>query len=114
MSSSVIGEKCLPSLAITRFRMALRGSAAPLYSFRLSTAMESLNPNGRLLALVSGANVVMPNATEGAYRQWYQLYPGKICLDDTPGQCWNCMSGKVASIGRFVAKDYGFREQRSE
>ena len=78
-----------------------------------TTALESLHPNGRLIALTSGANVVMPNATEGAYRQWYQLYPGKICLDDTPGQCWNCMSGKVASIGRTIAKDHGFRQKRS-
>ena len=94
--------------------MAITRLLLPDSNIPATTAMESLNPNGRLLALVSGANVVMPNATEGAYRQWYQLYPGKICLDDTPGQCWNCMSGKVASIGRFVAKDYGFREQRSE
>lgn len=99
---------------MSRKVMAITRLLLPDSNIPATTAMESLNPNGRLLALVSGANVVMPNATEGAYRQWYQLYPGKICLDDTPGQCWNCMSGKVASIGRFVAKDYGFREQRSE
>ena len=41
--------------------------------------MESLTPNGRIMALQSGANVVMPNVTEGEYRKLYALYPGKIC-----------------------------------
>ena len=98
---------------MTRKVMAITRLLLPDSNIPATTAMESLDPNGRLIALVSGANVVMPNATEGAYRQWYQLYPGKICLDDTPEQCWNCMSGKVASIGRTVASNHGFRQKGS-
>ena len=93
-------------VAITRLLL-------PNSNIPATTALESLHPNGRIIALGSGANVVMPNATEGVYRQLYQLYPGKICMDDTPGQCWNCMSGKLAGIGRSVAKDHGFRQKRS-
>lgn len=74
-----------------------------------TTAMETLHPQGRLLALQSGANVVMPNVTEGDYRRLYALYPGKICIDDTPAHCRGCITGKITSIGRFVATDYGFR-----
>lgn len=74
-----------------------------------TTAMETLHPQGRLLALQCGANVVMPNVTEGDYRRMYALYPGKICIDDTPAHCRGCITGKIISIGRFVATDYGFR-----
>ena len=74
-----------------------------------TTAMETLHPQGRLLALQSGANVVMPNVTEGDYRRMYALYPGKICINDTPAHCRGCITGKIMGIGRLVATDYGFR-----
>jgi biotin synthase len=74
-----------------------------------TTAMETLNPNGRIIALQSGANVVMPNVTEGEYRKWYALYPGKICVGDTPAHCRGCITAKIQGIGRTVSTTYGFR-----
>ena len=78
-----------------------------------TTAMEALDPNGRLLALQSGANVVMPNVTDGEHKKLYILYPGKICLDDTAAKCRGCITGKIKSIGRTVSEDYGFRRGRN-
>ena len=40
-----------------------------------TTAMETLNPNGRIIALQSGANVIMPNVTAIEYRTKYEIYP---------------------------------------
>lgn len=74
-----------------------------------TTAMETLNPNGRLIALQSGANVVMPNVTSTEYRSKYEIYPDKICINDQPSKCRNCIETKIKSIGREIAKDYGFR-----
>ena len=76
-----------------------------------TTAMETLNPNGRIIALQSGANVVMPNVTNIEYRAKYEIYPNKICLNENPIQCRNCIEGKIKSIGRTISKDYGFRKQ---
>lgn len=76
-----------------------------------TTAMESLNKNGRIMALKSGANVVMPNVTEGEYRKLYALYPGKICVNDTPAHCRGCITGKITSIGRYVSQSKGFRDK---
>lgn len=76
-----------------------------------TTAMETLNPKGRLIALQSGANVAMPNVTEGDYRKLYALYPGKICVNDTPAHCRGCITGKINSIGRKVSEGYGFRKK---
>lgn len=75
-----------------------------------TTAMETLNPNGRIIALQSGANVVMPNVTTTEYRAKYEIYPNKICINENPSQCFNCIGGKIRSIGRTISTDYGFRE----
>ena len=89
--------------------MALTRLLLPDINIPATTAMESLTPNGRIIALQSGANVVMPNVTEGDYRKLYALYPGKICTGDTPAHCRGCITGKVTSIGRIISDEYGFR-----
>ena len=74
-----------------------------------TTAMETLNPNGRIIALQSGANVVMPNVTTTEYRAKYEIYPGKICINEKPSQCRGCIENKIKSIGRTISNTYGFR-----
>ncbi|HWR43917.1 [FeFe] hydrogenase H-cluster radical SAM maturase HydE [Sporomusa sp.] len=93
--------------------MAMIRLLLPDINIPATTAMESLNPQGRVLALQRGANVVMPNVTEGEYRQMYLLYPGKICINDTPAHCRSCITGKIQGIGRKVSETHGFREKRA-
>lgn len=78
-----------------------------------TTAMETLNPNGRIIALKSGANVVMPNVTTTEFRAKYEIYPNKICINEDPSQCRNCIGGKIHSIGRTISTGYGFRSVKS-
>lgn len=77
-----------------------------------TTAMETLNPNGRIIALQSGANVVMPNVTSTEYRAKYEIYPGKICINDEPSKCRGCIEGKIKSIGRSISQNFGFHEKK--
>ena len=88
--------------------MAIMRLLLPDINIPATTAMETLNPRGRLLALQCGANVVMPNVTEGDFRKKYELYPGKICLGDSPAHCRGCIEEKIKSIGRFVSPGKGF------
>lgn len=97
-------ELALKVMAITRLLL-------PDINIPATTAMETLNPNGRIIALQSGANVVMPNVTQGDYRKFYEIYPGKICVNDTPDKCRGCISGKISAIKRNVSNDYGFRKK---
>lgn len=92
----------LKTMAITRLLL-------PDINIPATTAMETLNPNGRIIALKSGANVVMPNVTQGEYRKKYELYPGKICVNDTPVKCRTCIEAKILSIGRTIGTGKGFR-----
>ncbi|MDR2081999.1 MAG: [FeFe] hydrogenase H-cluster radical SAM maturase HydE [Campylobacteraceae bacterium] len=87
--------------------MAIIRLLMPKINIPASTAMETLDKNGRVIALQSGANVVMPVITEGEYRALYRLYPGKICLNDTPSHCMSCISGKIRSIGRTISQTNG-------
>ena len=87
--------------------MAIMRLLLPDINIPATTAMESLHPQGRIMALQAGANVVMPNVTEGEYRRLYELYPGKICVNDTPIHCRTCIGLKIQSIGRTIAKGRG-------
>jgi biotin synthase len=91
--------------------MAITRLLLPDINIPATTAMEALNENGRILGLQSGANVVMPNVTEGDYRRLYALYPGKICMGDTPAHCRNCVTVKIEGIGRSVSQGYGYRKK---
>lgn len=91
--------------------MALTRINLPNINIPATTAMETLNPNGRVIALQSGANVVMPNVTGLEYRAKYEIYPNKICLNDSPEQCRGCIENKIKSIGRTVSQNLGFRNK---
>ena len=88
--------------------MAIMRLLLPDINIPATTAMETLHPQGRMIALQCGANVVMPNVTEGDYRKKYELYPGKICTGDSAAQCRGCIQHKIESIGRFVSPSKGF------
>jgi len=100
------------TLALALKIVALVRLLLPDTNIPATTAMETIDENGRIKALQSGANVVMPNVTEGDYRRLYALYPGKICVSDTPAQCRECIGGKIAALGRRVAAGHGFRRKK--
>ncbi len=97
------------------FDIALKAMAAtrlllPDINIPATTAMETINPMGRIIALNSGANVVMPNILDSDYKKKYEIYPNKICLNEHSGKCRNCIEAKIKSIGRFVSENKGFRK----
>lgn len=93
-------ELTLKTLAL--IRITTRNTHLPA-----TTAMGSVDPKGRQKALKCGANVLMPNVTPTRYREHYQLYPNKICIKDKPGDCFLCISGMVAMLGRTISDDFG-------
>lgn len=63
-------QTALKVMAITRLLL-------PDINIPATTAMETLKTNGRIIALNSGANVVMPNITELEFKKDYMIYPNK-------------------------------------
>ena len=98
-------DMALKVMAITRLIL-------PDINIPATTAMETINPMGRIIALQSGANVVMPNILDSEYKVKYEIYPNKICLNEHSGKCRNCIEGKINSIGRYVSSTKGFHGEK--
>ena len=98
-------ELSLKVMAITRLLL-------PDINIPATTAMETANPQGRIIALKSGANVVMPNILTSEYKKRYEIYPNKICINEHSEKCRRCIETKINSIGRKVAENKGFRRVR--
>lgn len=78
-----------------------------------TTAFDAVFPHeGRDLCLQRGANVFMPNNTPGSYRQDYQLYPNKPCVDEDGGQCSHCATSRVWALGRPIGEGPGHSRKR--
>lgn len=107
-----LGKEVGGNFILSLKMMAITRLLLPDGNIPATTAMETLHKDGRMIALQSGANVVMPNVTEGDYRKMYALYPGKICISDTPEHCRGCITKKIEGIGRKISKEYGYRVKK--
>ncbi len=92
-------EMGLKMIAVTRLYLKDVNIAA-------TTALQALHPQGREQGLQAGANIIMPNITDTKYRESYQLYDSKPCLDENSAMCKSCLSKRIDSIGEEI----GFNE----
>lgn len=71
----------------------------PTCNIAAATALDVFQPNGRVLALQAGANVIMPSVTPPKYRGDYLLYQNKPCIDENAEKCQYCIIKKVQTAG---------------
>jgi biotin synthase len=64
-----------------------------------TTALGTIEVQGRELGILAGANVVMPNLSPVDVRKKYLLYDNKICTGDEAAECVACMGRRIQSIG---------------
>lgn len=67
-----------------------------------ATALQAIKWNGREEAILSGANIIMPNITPRTYRSQYLLYENKPCTDEHPEMCKNCLESRLRAIGEDI------------
>lgn len=79
----------------------------PLVHLPATTAVGSIHPRGRQMALAAGANVVMPNVTPADRRPLYEIYPNKICVNERAEDCRGCITRIIQAMGRRVAEGPG-------
>jgi len=79
-----------------------------------TTAFDALDENGRNRVLQGGANVFMPNLTPARFREHYQLYPNKPCVDEDGEACAFCVRGRVAAIGRTIGEGPGHSKLQAD
>jgi biotin synthase len=73
-----------------------------------TTALATLHPQGRLLALQAGANVVMPDFTPEIYKTRYDIYPGRTDVGPAV-EIISRLEKDFQSIGRTLLYSPGHR-----
>ena len=73
-----------------------------------TTALSTLHPQGRLLALQAGANVVMPDFTPDIYKTRYDIYPGRKDVGSAV-EIISKLGKDFQSIGRTLQYSVGSR-----
>lgn len=88
-----------PSSGRTVVMLSLIRIMLPKVLLPSTTALGTIDPQGREKGLKAGANVVMPNLSPVAYRSDYSLYDNKICTGEEAAECLHCLTNRIESAG---------------
>lgn len=71
-----------------------------------TTALQTLDPKGREMGLLAGANVIMPNVSRMDYKPDYSLYDNKPGQDESSEKSFEILRQNIEAIGETI----GFHE----
>ena len=94
-------------LDLTLYLLSIIRLMLPTVLLPATTALGTINPRGRELGILAGANVIMPNLSPVGVRKKYALYDNKICTGEEAAECMNCLKRRVESIGYEIVTDRG-------
>lgn len=95
------------SAELTTFLLSLIRLTLPRILLPATTALGSIDPQGREKGILAGANVLMPNLSPTDVRQKYLLYDNKICTGEEAAQCIECLKRRVQKTGCEIVTDRG-------
>jgi len=84
---------------LTLFLLGMIRLILPNALIPATTALGTIDAQGREKGLQAGANVVMPNLSPLDVRKKYLLYDDKICTGEEAAECRDAMSRQVSGIG---------------
>ncbi len=87
------------SLTLTLFCVSLLRLMHPKALIPATTAVGSLSEGGREQAILSGANVVMPNLSPGNRRKDYSLYNNKLTDGAEAAEARSALDERLKTIG---------------
>lgn len=95
------------SFELTLFLIGLLRLMIPNALIPATTALGTINPKGREMGILAGANVVMPNLSPLGVRKKYELYDDKICTGEEAAECRFCLENRMKNIGYKLVVDRG-------
>lgn len=104
---TVFANEDAGTLELTVFLLGIIRLMLPSVLLPATTALGTIDPKGRELGILAGANVVMPNLSPISVREKYSLYDNKICTGDEAAECRHCMQGRIESIGYKLVTSRG-------
>ena len=87
------------TLELTCYLLSVIRLIYPPVLLPATTALGTINPMGREMGILSGANVVMPNLSPVGVRKKYELYDNKICTGEESAQCRECLNRRMQTVG---------------
>ena len=91
----------------TLFVLALTRLLLPNVLLPATTALGTLDENGREKAVLAGANVVMPNLSPLSVRKKYMLYDNKISTGDEAAESLTSLKNRMDTIGYKIVTERG-------
>lgn len=95
------------TLELTLFMLGLLRLMLPKVLLPSTTALGTIDPNGRELGILAGANVVMPNLSPANVREKYLLYDNKLCTGDEAAESCQNLKERMKKIGYEVVVTRG-------
>lgn len=95
------------SVEMTLYLLSLIRLIKPEILLPATTALGTLEHDGRERGILSGANVVMPNLSPLSVRKKYLLYDNKIATGEESAQSVSKLRKKLKAIGYEVVTDRG-------
>ena len=100
-------EETAGTVELTCYLLSILRLIYPPVLLPSTTALGTIDPQGREKGILAGANVVMPNLSPVAVRKKYELYDNKICTGEEAAQCRGCLNHRMLSIGYEIVTDRG-------
>ena len=95
------------SAELTCFLLSVIRLIKPNILLPATTALGSVNSDGREKGILSGANVIMPNLSPHSVRKKYELYNNKLSDGDESAQNLLNLKQKMLNIGYEIVTDRG-------
>lgn len=100
-------EEVSGTLELTLFLIGILRLMIPGVLLPATTALGTIDPNGRELGILAGANVVMPNLSPADVRKDYLLYDNKLCTGDESAELLNQLKTRMTKIQYSIVTDRG-------
>ena len=87
------------SAELTTFMLSLIRLTLPNVLLPATTALGTIEQDGREKGILAGANVLMPNLSPSFAKKNYNLYDNKICTGDEAAKCIECLKQRIKKTG---------------
>lgn len=98
-------DRSAGSVPLTLRLTALLRLRFPRALIPATTALATLDPQGREKGILAGANVLMPNLSPLSVRKKYAIYADKACTGDEAAEALRSLEQRLNRIGYHI--DYG-------
>ncbi len=95
------------NINVTLFLLSVIRLLLPNVLLPATTALGTLDSNGREKGVLAGANVLMPNLSPVNVRKKYSLYDNKICTGEEAAECNICLRKRMKNIGYEIVEERG-------